>query len=296
VTSYKNYTYTDSSIARLPGRAVLVFVATDECLRKSCDYKDFNQDVFVRPPKLSFESNGGSDDIHHTVIKEITHDVDAETVQTWAQESSSNGNFAGKLATVLIYCPPCIHQIHTAMHICAAGDYGSLYSFKIRVDDRLTTSCRSLEGSTVAFKSLLSHFIDILSGPRWYLRDDYLDRQWMVQRQYDLEENEDRPNGPSKQAGDFLNPGRTVPNLGAVVVLGEVSHLIPIMNSGSFTRVSTMPRATQIWNMSGDASGKRTLLGTYIRSRAIGRSDTPTALSSVDELAVGVPQEYGNMY
>jgi hypothetical protein len=191
-------------------------------------------------------------------------------------EKSGTQDLILPVATLFIYCAPCACLLATAFSICkTAGDRAVAYfKFRIRPDDRLVSSCCFRNDRTIGLTSMIERFKEIDSSPTMAITDDLtlIDRLWVEQRLYDIEEETDLPQPISKLAemgGKILSSHDSDEKTAGIVILGELAYCLPIMRSRRFPSTARMPKETEIFQMkkklvNGKYFWQRKFLGTYI--------------------------------
>ena len=254
----------DGPTVQLPNSAKLVFVLTEPCYRAtSCDPVTFGDDALSGDHydvtlNFAHETDWRSEwSIGHICFRAIEPD-DPEQWQKWEMDNSTSQS-AG---TVLIYCPPCVCQVHTAMSLISSmWRWTPLITIKIRVDYRIPSRCCEHGSGRAKIHSLRARLQD---GTDQQAKK--FDRPWLDQRRYHLTGNdfEEAELPVSEQtAGDYKNPGRVWPPLLQVIVLGECESMTDMLNSPPFRRVSKMPEANQIYLMGTYSETGRDLLGEF---------------------------------
>ena len=79
-----------------------------------------------------------------------------------------------------------------------------------------------------------------------------IDRLWVEQRLYDIEEETDLPQPISKLAemgGKILSSHDSDEKTAGIVILGESTYCLPIMRSRPFPSTARMPKETEIFQM-----------------------------------------------
>jgi hypothetical protein len=199
------------------------------------------------------------------------------------------------VANIYVYCPPCACLISTALSICTyTGSHAeTFFEFYVRPDDRLISSCCPNEDRSLGLTSLVRTIKD-REATEWnatYLSSPFrrLDRQWMEQRLFEIEETEHVQSFESSctLAGKLFNSHRSERTTAGIVILGELEYCLPIMQSAPFVPKPRIPRETEIFQMHNlyeDSEGKRvwnrTYLGTYTPKPIRGMSTSTTLRSS----------------
>lgn len=250
-------------VVSLPNNAKLVFVLTERCSRLAtdtpCNHVTFGSDALSESPDFSHEADWASKwSIGNICFGDIEPD-DPEQWQRWEMDAGS----LRRGGTVLIYCPPCVCQLHTAFGLVSTSRFGSpIITIKIRVDDRIRSSCCEQGSGSAKVRNLRSGLFAGRSGQS----AGHLDRPWLDKRLDDLDEQESEEGETpltEQSAGDYNNPGNVWPPLVQVIVLGECDSLTSAMNSPPFRRESRMPRANHIYLMGTNSSSGRRALGRF---------------------------------
>jgi hypothetical protein len=164
---------------------------------------------------------------------------------------------------VLIYCPPCVCQIHTAFSLIrSCWGSSTIVAIRIRVDDRMRSSCCDRDSGRAIVRDLRERLRDATGFP-----EEAFDRPWLDNRLYDMgdDDSEEIELPVSEQsAGDYYNPGYDVwPPLLQVIVLGEHGSMTNVLNSPPFRSEARMPRANHIYLMGATGGSRRKLLGVF---------------------------------
>jgi hypothetical protein len=254
----------------LPNNAKLLFVLTERCFKsatgRSCNYDTFGVDALsgtthYLTSDFALESDWRSDwSIGKICFDAIKRD-DPEQWLKW----ETDPNLSQHVGTVLIYCPPCVCQVHTALSLISSPwRWSSLINVKIRVDDRIHSSCCNEGSPSAKIRSLRDELGNRSSAPA-----GHFDRPWLDQRLEDLDEEDSEEEGghpplSEQTAGDHNNPGyEEWPPLLQVIVLGECDPMTTVMRNPPFKREAKRPRANRIYHMGATSVWKRKLLGTF---------------------------------
>ncbi|MCJ1354936.1 MAG: hypothetical protein MMC33_004926 [Icmadophila ericetorum] len=177
------------------------------------------------------------------------------------------------VAKVCLYCAPCACLLATAFNICeeAGSRVETYFEFLVRPDDRLVSSCCSQKDRTLGLASLIERVREIESSPslRNYLTS--IDRIWVEQRLYEIEEETDLPQPIGKIAkmgGKVLSSHHSQGKTAGIVILGKLGYCLPIMRSPPFALKPRIPKETEIFQMKnilvdGKHQWIRRFLGTY---------------------------------
>ncbi|KAL9023157.1 MAG: hypothetical protein Q9180_008359 [Flavoplaca navasiana] len=175
-------------------------------------------------------------------------------------------------ATVFIYVAPCERLLLLAYHIILNNrSPGALFSFRIRVDDRLNVSCCP---PAAAYGRLVALLNIIRRGPNLSYAGEAVDEIWLEQRiqAHAMDEHQlERDGDPASRykhlyVEESYNPLETI---GAIVLLGEEDQIREVMSSESFPRHPHVPRAGEIYSMHRKFVHRaftfaRHYLGTYL--------------------------------
>lgn len=180
------------------------------------------------------------------------------------------------VATIFIYCAPCACLLTTAFSICnSAGDRAAAYfRFLIRPNDRLVSSCCSQNDRSIGLASIIEKMEEMEhSGIKVTGNLTLIDRIWVEQRLYEIEEETDLPQPISKLAEmgvKVLSSHESDETTAGIVILGELTYCLPIMQSRPFPSTARMPKETEIFQMTKQFVighqkhyWKRKFLGTY---------------------------------
>jgi hypothetical protein len=178
------------------------------------------------------------------------------------------------VATIFIYCAPCACLLTTAFSICnSAGDRAAAYfRFRIRPDDRLVSSCCSQNDRSIGLASIIEKMKEKehseVTGNL-----TLIDRIWVEQRLYEIEEETDLPQPISKLAemgGKVLSSHESDETTAGIIILGELIYCLPIIRSRPFPSKPRIPKETEMFQMkrTWDSSTmnyawQRKFLGTY---------------------------------
>lgn len=177
------------------------------------------------------------------------------------------------VATVYIYCAPCACLLATAFDICKKVDSRTTtyFQFVVRPDDRLVSNCCSQKDRSLGLVSIIERIRDIESSTSLTNHLCYIDRTWVEQRLYELEEETDQPQVTGKIAemgGKVLSSHNSEEKTAGIVILGELEYCLPIIRSPPFPSNPRIPKETEIFQMKNRIINKkyewvRTFLGTY---------------------------------
>lgn len=192
------------------------------------------------------------------------------------------------VATIYLYCAPCACLLASAFEICRkAGSRATTYfKFLVRPDDRLVSSCCSLKDRSLGLVSLIQRVREIESSS-WVNDLRLIDRIWVEQRLYEIEEETDLPQPLSRiaeMAGKVFTSHHSEEKTAGIIVLGELQFCLPILRSPPFESKPRMPKETEIFQIKGAwVSGRYELkshfLGTYT-PKAVPIRSTGTSPSS----------------
>lgn len=216
---------------------------------------------------------------------------DIQRVQSSQTESDPETSFA----TVFIYVAPCERLLLLAYHILFNNQSsGQLYSFRIRVDDRLNVTCcppAAAHGRLVALLNIIRR------RPRFSYGGDAVDEIWLEQRiqANAMDEHQlDRDGDPASSykhlyAEENYNSLETI---GAIVLLGEEDRIREVMSSISFPRHPHVPRAGEIYSMLRKGfpyAFARHYLGTYVPNPSLIKKSGPSPSLVQPEPEPGLP-------
>lgn len=278
-----------------PRKAGIFFILTDACLSHPdpsfCRPRTFKEDPLTddtdaQPPR-SYSNFVGRQSLGKRIIAQVNmenfSDQDLNAIireENLLREHYGNLYEVEARANFYMYCAPCLRLLHTAMKIGCDAQANMLVNFHIRVDDRLKSTCCENTNRGQRLVDLIDSLktaetSDAESSARLY---DLLDRTWMEQRIYNIEEDAQPHNEhdtlTARQLDHIFNPdGYDEKTTAGIIVLGEVAEITKIMESQPFVRSSRMPRPTEIFKMepSYDQTAKETWyqrrpLGTYTRN------------------------------
>lgn len=188
------------------------------------------------------------------------------------------------LGNVYIYCAPCVCAVRTALTICQQG--GSKYlRYRTRVDDRISATCCPESTKIDRLVSLLNMVKTIEATDKsqttgfataWI---HFIDRLWIEQRVYQLEEELHAENGSRSVVHDgdelFAELQLEYKETG-IVVLGELDQCFWMLQTPPFPWKARIPKETEIYKVERtltSSTWKRTYLGTYT-PRAFGTYQT----------------------
>ncbi|KAK6530802.1 hypothetical protein TWF281_007639 [Arthrobotrys megalospora] len=163
-----------------------------------------------------------------------------------------------------IYCPPCRCSLKTALSICSSSKTQKLSQYRVRVDDRLPASCCTNSDNLRRMRSIAKTSYDLddqllkrnsRSSISWESLEN-LDRLWLEQRIYDLEERAfvaREPMAAHQQINDFLvsisDPEEIGDKINSVVIL-EATQGAWILQSQPFPWTPIPPKENQIFLLS----------------------------------------------
>ena len=165
---------------------------------------------------------------------------------------------AGALLDIRVYVAPCKRQISTAVNICSDILCNSkLIDCYIRVDDRLPAGCCSKSATSDRLKSLLSELAQGNHSANESFdqkRFETIDRLWLEQRLYDIDDDIDRdPTTVKTQLSDRL---RSVydctglnKTLAAILLIGEPSLINVTMNTQPFPASPRVARPNEFFEI-----------------------------------------------
>jgi hypothetical protein len=139
-------------------------------------------------------------------------------------------------------------------------------------------SCRADVTSAEGFASIVDKCKELeVSGYDSYLeRVGFLDRLWLEQRRYNLEEEIEKRelhtlSSPSESLGRILGLHSDDSRCAGILVLGEADVCINMMQLSPFPTHARIPRAAEIFMMKWIYEGgwTREYLGTYTRNPEI---------------------------
>jgi hypothetical protein len=188
------------------------------------------------------------------------------------------------VANIYIYCSPCACLVSAALSIFSGiGGYATtFFRFSVRPDDRLVSSCCPNEDRSLGLASLVQMIKDKEASDGYLITPFYLlDRQWIEQRLFEIEETEGVQSFENSVtlAKQLLASHRSERKTAGIVVLGELEHCLPIMQSAPFIQKPRIPRETEIFQMRKAYTNvwNRTYLGTYT-PKPIQRTSTSTTI------------------
>jgi hypothetical protein len=263
----------DEPTVNLPNHAKLLFVLTEHCSKsatgRSCNCKTFGVDALSGAThyvtsEFALEADWRSD----WSIGKICFDaIERDDPEQWLKWET-DPNLSQPVGTVLIYCPPCVCQVHTALSLISSPwGWSSLIDVRIRVDDRIHSSCCEKGSPSARLRNLRDTLGSRTSPPAGYF-------------DLDEEDSEDGHLPLSEQtAGDHNNPGyEGWPPLLQVIVLGECdTPITTVMRSPPFMREPKVPRANRIYQMGATSVWKRKLLGSFNPRKPLLGGDTVSA-------------------
>ena len=183
------------------------------------------------------------------------------------------------LASIYLYCAPCACLLATAFSMWrnARRWVKSYFKFVIRPDHRLRSSCCLEVDRTIGYVSLLEEIrrLEISDQNPQNLEFIQLDRLWIEQRLFETEEE-----GPMPSHKNILELARELfashtsnyqyrppYRCAGLIILGELSHTLSIMQCPPFPSRPRIPRETEIFHMAKTSKRSdlfdRNYLGTY---------------------------------
>jgi hypothetical protein len=246
----------------LPNHAKLVYALTEHCFKSAtdtpCNQATFGADALQISSKFAHADWRRDWSIGDICFGQI-HPDDPEQWQKWEMDSAS----LKRGGTVLIYCSPCVCQVHTALGLISSSWNGSpLIEIKIRVDDRIHSKCCEQGTASANIRNLRAAL-----GTRDFPLARHFDRPWLDQRLDYLEDDDDSEEVEmpvsEQSAGNCLNPGDVWPPLLQVIVLGEYDPMTAMMRRPPFKLEPRMPKVNHIYLMGTSSSSKRRLLGSF---------------------------------
>ncbi|KAL9110489.1 MAG: hypothetical protein Q9227_005033 [Pyrenula ochraceoflavens] len=185
------------------------------------------------------------------------------------------------LATAYIYVTPCERLISQAVCICKEGSTGSIFQFRIRVDDRISATCCAANHGHYRLNSLLSHLATEGYDGFWPFSNMF-DSMWIEQRIYKVEVEEQLPNPNLTKAVKpfFLEESySTWETVAAIIHVGEEAQIRIMLSSRMFSQSPHIPSATEIYAINFKRSNRQ-YLGKYQRNRRFTRRlDTASSTS-----------------
>lgn len=168
-------------------------------------------------------------------------------------ESSVLKELSLPVASLYIYCAPCACLLTTALSICTdAGARAKMFfELLVRPDDRLVSSCCYQEDRSFGLASLMTKVREIESLPSVVNDLDHLDRTWIEQRLFALEETElpQHSDNIDEMGVQVLSSHHSDSKTAGIVILGEVGYSLPIMDAAPFTTIGRTPKETEMWQM-----------------------------------------------
>lgn len=164
-------------------------------------------------------------------------------------ELTDHQQLALPVAKIYHYCAPCACLLATAIGICeeACQRAKTYFEFLIRPDDRLVSSCCSQKVRTQGPASLIEKLKTTESLPSVGNRLNLIDRLWVEQRLYEIEETDLR--GPSSriaETGGRVLSSRHSEGTAGIIILGELEYCLPIMRSPPFAWKPQISKETKI--------------------------------------------------
>jgi len=167
-------------------------------------------------------------------------------------------------------CAPCACLVSSAFAMCEEFSLRArtFFSFAVRPDDRLMSSCCTVGERSIGLLSIIQKLKDLdLSRSGIGLRK-HLDRTWIEQRLYQLEEMHqlDASTNVSALARQVFQSHESEDTCAAIIILGELGYCLPIMHTPLFPSLPRIPRETEIYRMKKEISGplwSRKYLGAF---------------------------------
>ena len=161
------------------------------------------------------------------------------------------------IAHIRVNVAPCKRQISAAVSICRSISYYKYLSVYIRIDDRLSASCCSMSAIPKRLESLLSELNEGIYSPIFdQERSECIDRLWLEQRLYEIDDEADRdPIILGTQCSCYLRNvyncrGLTSP-LAAILLIGESNLIHKVMNTKPFHASPRVPQPNQFFRADG---------------------------------------------
>ena len=182
------------------------------------------------------------------------------------------------MATVHVYCAPCVRQIHTAFDICRGSNISPLFEFSIRVDDRIPSSCCPDTKGIDGLVSLINWIKETEYETPWKLARGQsslhlLDRPWIEERIYQAEQETYQPSYWDDPPGNIRRIYNEVSfesgEKSIVVILGEVGPISLMMECPPFPQDARKPRETEMFEIYRPRNSEtwlRNYIGSYSRN------------------------------
>ena len=280
------------------------FVLTSRCLyassKCSCDMYNLGEQSFAREVRgfttgSYAQWNLGKRIANLLPLQNITTtDTERQYYRVIEDEKEGKARLQS-LATVYVYCPPCVCQIETAYDLCIGYGISPLLNFVIRIDDRIPVDCCSETTGIHGLVSLNNKIKEIEDSDYWPMGDigpktHYIDRPWIERRVYEAEQETYQPSfwdNPSQNVNRIFGEVWGESNKKAIVViLTELEHCSLMVESPPFPQEPRKPRETEIFEFHHDnLSWKwlRTYAGSYC-PRKPNTATTPDASATRSEL------------
>ena len=178
------------------------------------------------------------------------------------------------LGNVYVYCAPCVCAVRTALKICGEGSSKYL-KYKTRVDDRISASCCPESTKTERLISLVTAVKRIeatqITQTTGFNTDwiKYIDRVWIEQRVYRLEEElyaQSAPRSATARGEELLAEFPLESKETGIVFLGELDQCLWMLQTQPFPWKARIPKETEIYKLEKSTSSsawERIYLGTY---------------------------------
>ena len=269
-------------------------MATDPCVSyaSSCEERTFADSL----PSQGYEDNRhilcrgvSSKLVKHLSIVDFTY-TPAEDIMYPGPDADGAYPKPRQLGTIFIYIAPCKRLIRTALRLVTQPPQrkkAELWEYKIRIDDRLYSSCCHLASQNV--ERLKRILLQLDSNSSWAVGLDfpdayeYLNIDWIERRLYDIEESEValEENIESSmewcyifESSSYNDPKEDV---AAVFIIGEEVQVIKIMSMPPFPTEARQPRAPEVYKMSYQIPWKRDFIGTFMRNPWLEKVQNPVA-------------------
>lgn len=178
------------------------------------------------------------------------------------------------LGNAFVYCAPCVCAVRTALTICEEGSSKYL-RYTTRVDDRISAIC--CPGSTKIGRliSLVTIVKQIEATDNTQTTGlnigwiEYIDRVWIEQRVYQLEEEfyaQSTPRSTIAQGEELFAELQCEYKETGIVILGELDHCLWMLQTQPFPWKARIPKEAEIFKLAKTPTGsawERTYLGTY---------------------------------
>lgn len=276
------------SIPDFKKHSCVYFVLTGQCRKQAtqlpCQLSELGKDCAKRDnsilsPQIPKVWSIGKR-IADTLNPELFTSLDLDDLMRKSDfELTDQQRLALPVAKIYLYCAPCACLLATAFNICReAGHRATTYfQFLVRPDDRLVSSCCSQKDRSLGLTSLMERVREIESSPSMENHLSFIDRIWVEQRLYEIDEETNLPQPISNVAGmggKILSSHHSEENTAGIVILGELRYCLPIMRSPPFPSKARIPKEAEIFQMKmvmanghiladGRYNWTRTFLGTY---------------------------------